>query len=116
MLIVILRLSVPPHATSHVIDLFESYRGPVSVQPGCRSIHLYTHFAKSGDFMLMEEWNSPDALYSHVRSDDFRKVLALMDLAATAPDLSFLTVSSARGFDLVAELRQKGKNGGARRV
>jgi quinol monooxygenase YgiN len=116
MLIVILRLSVPPHTTSHVIDLFESYRGPVSVQPGCRSIHLYSHFAKSGDFMLMEEWNSPDALYNHVRSDDFRKVLALMDLAATAPDLSFLTVSSARGFDLVEELRQKGKNGGAGRV
>jgi len=116
MLIVILRLSVPPHTTSHVIDLFESYRGPVSVQPGCRSIHLYSHFAKSGDFMLIEEWNSPDALHSHVRSDDFRKVLALMDLAATAPDLSFLTVSSAGGFDLVAELRQKGKNGGAGRA
>ena len=116
MMIVILRLSVPPHTTSHVIDLFESYRGPVSVQPGCRSTHLYTHFAKLGDFVLIEEWNSPEALHSHVRSDDFRKVLALMDLAATAPDLSFLTVSSARGFDLVAELRQKGKNGGAGRV
>ncbi len=42
----------------------------------------------------------------------FGKVLALMDLAASAPDLSFLTVSSARGFDLVAELRQKGMEEG----
>ena len=59
--------------------------------------------------MLIEEWTSPEALYSHIRSDDFRKILAAMDLAATTPDLSFLTVSSARGFDLVAELRQKGR-------
>lgn len=113
MLIVILRLSVPLHRAPQVVDLFESYRGPVSVQPDCRSVQLYTHFAKPGDFVLTEEWISPEALYSHVRSDDFRKVLALMDLAASAPDLSFLTVSSAKGFDLVAELRQKGKNGKA---
>jgi hypothetical protein len=66
--------------------------------------------------MLLEEWTSPEALYSHIRSDDFRKVLALMDLAATAPDLSFLTVSSAKGFDLVAELRQKGKDEGLGRL
>ena len=82
MLIVTLRLSVPLHMTSHVIDLFESYRGPVSVLPGCRSVQLYSHFSTPGDFVLIEEWNSPEALYNHIRSDDFRKVLALMDLAA----------------------------------
>lgn len=116
MLIVTLRLSVPLHMMPHVIDLFESYRGPLSVQPGCGSVQLYCHFSKPNDFMLLEEWTSPEALYSHIRSDDFRKVLALMDLAATAPDLSFLTVSSAKGFDLVAELRQKGKDEGLGRL
>ena len=109
MLIVTLRLSVPSHTTPHVIDLFESYRGPVSVQPGCGSVRLYSLFHKPNDFLLIEEWTSAEALYSHIRSDDFRKVLAAMDLAATAPDLSFLTVSSARGFDLVAELRAEGE-------
>ena len=89
MLIVTLRLSVPLHMTPHVIDLFESYRGPVSVRAGCRSVQLYSHFSTPGDFLLVEEWGSPGALHNHIRSDDFRKVLALMDLAATAPDLSF---------------------------
>jgi len=111
MLIVTLRLSVPLHLTSHVIDLFESYRGPVSVRAGCRSVQLYSHFSTPGDFILIEEWGSPEALHNHIRSDDFRKVLALMDLAAQAPDIRFLRVSSAKGFDLVQELRQEGVDG-----
>jgi quinol monooxygenase YgiN len=116
MLIVTLRLSVPLHMTSHVIDLFESYRGPVSVRAGCRSIQLYNHFSTPRDFILIEEWSSPQALHNHIRSDDFRKVLALMDLAAQAPDLRFHRVSSAKGFDLVRELRQEGVDAESGRV
>ena len=105
---VTLRISVPRHVTTHVIDLFESYRGPVSVKAGCRSVQLYSLFSDPGEFMLIEEWGSPAALHDHIRSDDFRKVLALMDLAAKAPDLKFHRVSSAKGFALVAELRHGG--------
>ncbi len=107
MLIVTLRLNVPLHMTTHVVDLFKSYRGPASVRAGCKSIRFYTDFASPGDFMLIEEWSSLEALQNHMRSDEFRKVLALMDLAAKAPDLKVLKVSSAKGFALVAELRQE---------
>lgn len=107
MVMVTLHIRVPRNVTTHVIDLFESYRGPVSVRAGCRSVQLYSHYSTPGEFMLIEEWGSPGALNDHIRSDDFRKVLALMDLAAIAPDLRFHTVSSAKGFDLVRELRQE---------
>jgi quinol monooxygenase YgiN len=106
MLIVTLRLSVPLPMSSQVVDLFESYRGPVSVRAGCGSVQLYSHFTNRGEFMLIEEWGSPEALHNHIRSEDFRKVLALMDLAVEAPQLRFHRVSSRKGFDLVRELRQ----------
>ncbi len=108
MLIVTLRLSVPLPMTSHVVDLFESYRGPVSARTGCGSVQLYSLFSNPGEFMLIEEWGSSGALHDHIRSDDFRKVLALMDLAVIAPELRFHRVSSQKGFDLVRELRQRG--------
>ena len=107
MLIVTLRLSVPLSMISHVVDLFESYRGPVSVRTECGSVQLYNHFSDPGEFMLMEEWGSLRGLHDHIRSEDFRKVLALMDLAVIAPELRFHRVSSQKGFDLVRELRQE---------
>jgi quinol monooxygenase YgiN len=107
MLFVTLRINVPAHMTPHIISLFESYSGPVSVRAGCRSVNLYAHFAIPGEFMLVEEWNSQGALEEHVRSDDFRKVLAIMDLAGEPPELKFHTVSLEKGFELVESLRKE---------
>ena len=107
MLIMSLRIRVPSHAVPHIVGLFESYRGPVSVRAGCSSVNLYEHPSSTGDFILLAEWNSEGALEAHVRSDDFRKVLAIMDLADEPPELKFNTVSSARGFELVEEIRRE---------
>jgi quinol monooxygenase YgiN len=107
MLVVTLRIRVVPDMTPHIINLFESYRGPVSVRAGCKSVDLYEHFSMPGDFVLVEEWSSRHALEGHIQSDDFRKVLAIMDLAGERPDLQFRTISSAQGFELVERLRKE---------
>jgi quinol monooxygenase YgiN len=111
--IVTLRISVPASMISHVTDLFEVYRGPVSARSGCIGVDLYTRFSNPEEFILVEEWSSRKALENHVRSDDFRKVLAIMDLADRPPDLRFHTVTSAEGFDLVVELRKEEGDGRA---
>ena len=107
-LIVTLRIHVPASMASHVTDLFEVYRGPVSARSGCVSVNLYSHFSNSSELLLVEEWSSRKALENHVRSDDFRRVLAIMDLADQPPDLRFHSVASTEGFDLVVKLRKKG--------
>jgi len=113
MLIVTLHVSVAAHMMSHVVNLFDSYRGPVSVRVGCKSVNLYGHISIPGSFVLVEEWNSRRALEEHVTSDDFRKVLAIMDLAGEAPELRFHTVSVSEGFDLVVKLRKEEGEPGA---
>jgi quinol monooxygenase YgiN len=107
MLIVTLRIRVAPDMTPHIINLFESYRGPVSARAGCKSVDLYENFSMPGDFVLVEEWSSQGALNDHIRSDDFRKVLAIMDLAGERPELQFRTISLAQGFELVESLRKE---------
>jgi quinol monooxygenase YgiN len=108
-LIAALRINVPPSAIQDVIALFESYRGPVSVRMGCGSLNLYEQRSSTGSFLLLSEWNSWDALEKHLRSEDFRKVLAIMDLAEELPDLQFHTVSASEGFELVERLRKGGR-------
>lgn len=104
---VFLRLSVPSHKVAHVMDLFGLYSGPVSVKPGCRSVALYNHFSNRSELVLFEEWTSRKSLETHLCSEDFRKVLAIMDLASNTPDLKIQKIASTEGFELVAELRKE---------
>jgi quinol monooxygenase YgiN len=102
-----LHVCVPPAKKAEVIVLFDSYVGPVSVHPDCRKANLYSNITTHYDFLLLEEWDSQRALQDHIRSDDFLKILAIMDLASKPPELRFHTVSSVEGFELVEELREK---------
>jgi quinol monooxygenase YgiN len=105
--IVTLDVSVIPERRTELMDLFASYAGPASAQPGCLAVRLYSPPASSVDFLLLEEWNSAESLEKHVQSDDFRKVLAIMDLAGEPPELRFNTISSVDGFELVEKLRER---------
>jgi quinol monooxygenase YgiN len=102
-----LRVKVPNSRVNDVKALFDSYIEPISVQPGCLKIDIFNTLNHAEEFFLIEEWNSYVNLQRHIVSDDFRKLLAIMDLAMEQPELSFQHVSSIQGFELVEKLRKK---------
>ncbi len=104
MILVTLPLKVTPEKRSGVIGLFELFIGPVSVQPGCLSVNLYSN-TSTNHLLLIEEWDSHTNLDRHIRSEQFRTILAIMDMADERPEISFRTISSTQDFELVRELR-----------
>jgi hypothetical protein len=45
-------------------------------------------------------------LERHIASDEFRKIMAMIDMAVELPEISFHTVSSTIGFELVEKIRE----------
>jgi len=85
-------------------DLLETMRGmlePVRVERGCLSYCLYENIEVRNSFVLVEEWNTQKDLESHIRTDNHRQLLALMDLLCEQPELLFNSVSSTAGMDLI---------------
>jgi quinol monooxygenase YgiN len=105
MIIVTLRVKVPSAKRADFMSLCESFTGPTSVQPGCRKIDVYNNINDNNELLLVEEWSSWEDLRRHVLSENFRKVLVMMDLARENPQINFHTVSSTEGFGLVERLR-----------
>jgi hypothetical protein len=58
---------------------------------------------------LLSAWESRESLQKHIRSNDFQKILDIIDLAKEPPEIKFRTVSSIKGFELVKELRKNVK-------
>ena len=112
-IIVTLRMTVRPEKRR---DLLETMRGmlePARVERGCMSYRFYEDIEDRNAFVLVEEWKTQKDLESHLRTDNQRRMLALMDLLSAEPALQFNTVSHTAGMDLIENVLKK--NGSARK-
>ena len=79
--------------------------GPTEVIPACESCRLWSGVEDPNELILLEQWSSHQVLEDHIRSDEFRKVLAVMDLASEEPEIACVKGSSKEGMEFVERLR-----------
>jgi quinol monooxygenase YgiN len=106
MIVLILTLKVSPSDRKDVVSIFNTIAGSTSVKPGCKKVKLYSDIDDDDELLLIEEWDAMPGLERHIGSDDFRKIMAIMDMAIEPPDISFNTVTSIKGFELVEKIRK----------
>ena len=85
-------------------DLLETMRGalePARVERGCLNYRLYEDVEDRNAFVLLEEWETQQDLERHIRTDNQRRLLALMDLLSEQPEWQFNTVSHTVGMDFI---------------
>lgn len=103
-ILVTLRMIVRPERRR---DLLETMRGmlePARVERGCLSYRLYEDVENRNTFLLVEEWKTQKDLESHIRTDNQRRLLTLIDLLSEQPELRFNTVSHTAGMDLIENI------------
>lgn len=107
MVILVLSLKVAPTDRKDVVNIFDTVAGSTSVKPGCKKVKLYSDINNDDDLLLVEEWVSKAELERHIGSDDFRKIMAIMDMAVKPPEMSFHIASSSLGFEFVEKIRAR---------
>ena len=106
MILLTLILSVSPTDRKNAVSIFETMAGSTSVKPGCKRVMLCSDVNNYDDLILIEEWDSMEEAERHIRSDEFRKVMAITDMAVEPPEISFHTISSTTGFEFVEKIRE----------
>jgi len=104
MIIAILRMIVRPEKRN---DLLETMRGMleyVRVERGCLSYRLYEDVEDRNTIVLVEEWETQNDLERHIRTDNQRRILTLMDLLSEQPELQYNTVSRTIGMDFINDV------------
>ncbi len=111
MILATLRMIVRSEKRSDLLKTMKGMLEPVRVERGCLSYRLYEDVEDRNTFVLMEEWESQKDLESHIRTDNERRLIALMDLTSEQPELRFNTVSHTAGIDLIENvLRPSGRD------
>lgn len=81
--------------------------GPTRVEPGCVACHLYQDVTNLNCLHFQCLWKSEADFLRHLRSENYKQVLILMELSAEPPDLQFHTVFETRGMEVVHTTRQQ---------
>jgi len=102
MIISTLRIVTAPQSRAGVVRTLTAQLGPLRVQPGCHRCDLYQDIESRETITLVEEWESQAELDLRLRSEEYRAVLAAIELSREQPVIHFDTVTRRAGLEIVA--------------
>ena len=100
-----LRIKVSEGKKREVVRLLRSLIGPTRVESGCMSCHLYQDVNDECAVTWMEQWSSQDNLNCHLRTPQYKRILAALDMSDVQPEIRFDTVVETKGMQLIEEAR-----------
>ena len=79
--------------------------GHTTAQAGCAGFSILQDMSNPEALTICDKWMTREDLDEHVRSAEYRLLLAVIDLSMTPPDISFDDLEHIGGLDLVQALR-----------
>ena len=105
MILSTLRMTIPPQRRGEVAKTLKSMTGENRIQSGCLSSRLYRDENEEAVFMVEEIWSNQDDLDRYLRSEDYRRMLLVMEMAGEPPEIKFQTISNQAGLEVVEKAR-----------
>ncbi len=100
-----IRITASENPDGEIVRVLRSLIEPTRVETGCISCGLYKDMHDPSIIIWVEEWKTQDDLERHLRSRQYKKILAAFDMSNAQPDMRFNTVVETRGMQLIADAR-----------
>lgn len=100
----IYRLTHGPEGPHGLLDALRSATTHPAEEPGCRSSSIWRNADASDAVLLMEEWESTQAMERHMTTPVFRRLLAVLELSRTPPEIRYVHGSRLRGVDWMTQV------------
>jgi quinol monooxygenase YgiN len=105
MIIASLRMSVSPEKRDEALKTLRLVMGPTRAHLSCISCRLYQDVEDANLISFVQEWDSREAMAEHIRSKDYRNILAVMELASEPPEIKFVEALNTDGMELIEGIR-----------
>lgn len=105
MIITTLRVVIPAAKRKDALEMLRCLSEPTQAKPGCISCRVYEDLSDGNTFTLVEEWESRAELDSHILSEEYTMILALMDISSSPPEIKFNVISHSVGMETIEAVR-----------
>lgn len=107
MIVFTLRLAAPPDKRGEIVQTLRSLVGPTQAERGCASCRIQHDEEDDNVLTFVEEWETQEDLDRHMCSDEYRRLLVVMDMSAAPPEVTFRTVSDVAGLERIEAAMRK---------
>lgn len=105
MILATVRMTLPSQKRDEALKILRSAVEQCKVWPGCINCRVYGDLQEDNVLMLEGMWRSAEELEGHLRSDEYRNLLLVMEMALKEPEVRFDTISSSTGLETVQRVR-----------
>ncbi len=105
MVLATVRMIIPRIKRHETLKILRTVAEQCKVHSGCLGCHIYADAQEDNVLMFEERWRSEEDLAQHLRSDGYRNVLLVMEMALHQPEIRFDTISSSTGIETVERAR-----------
>ena len=101
-----IRMQVPPQKRVEALRILKSTAEITRVLPCCLDCRIYEDLQEDNLIMFEETWTNEEDLGQHLRSNEYRKVLLVMEMALHAPEVRFNTISGSAGIETIERAQE----------
>ena len=105
MILATIRMTIPSKKSGEALKILRSVVELCRDDPGCLSSHIYKDLQEEDVLMLEEVWRSEEDLVLHLRSNKYRNLLLVLEMARKQPEIRFDTISSSTGIETIEKAR-----------
>jgi len=100
-----IRMLIPFEKQREALEILESLIEEIQFEQGCVSCQLYRSVGDVRAIMLDELWLSEAELQHHLRSERYRKILLVVEMAAEPPEIRFDQIVQTSGVETIEQAR-----------
>jgi quinol monooxygenase YgiN len=100
-----IRMLIPPEKQGEALEILSSTIEQTQFEPGCVSCRIYRGVEDARAIMLEELWMSDEDLQHHLRSEKYRNILLVVEMAAEPPEIRFDSISHSTGVEIIEQER-----------
>lgn len=104
-----IRMLIPPRRRGEVMGILSSLAERSRLEAGCIGIRVYQDVELEPAIMIEQLWKSEEDLERHLRSEEFLKVLLVVEMSLEAPEVRFDAISLSTGFETIEKARSQAR-------
>ncbi len=102
-----IRMLIPPEKQSGALEILGSIAEQIQFEAGCIGCWIYRGVGEGRAIMFEELWASDEDVQRHLRSEKYRNILLVVEMAVEPPEIRFDTIAHSGGVEIIEKARNQ---------
>jgi quinol monooxygenase YgiN len=96
-----IEMQFAPDRVDEALQILRSIVERTRAETGCLGCSVYQDTEMENQIVFAQEWRSEEDLQRHLRSKEYQKVLLVVEMASTPPEIRFDTITRTSGVETI---------------